>query len=90
MKPRLAAGALTLLVTAILFGRGLPAARAQGVTPTATLGLIIIQPTATQPVIGIQPSRTPTSPSSSIQTRTPTATITPTLDRKSTRLNSSH
>ena len=79
MKPRLAAGALTLLVTAILFGRGLPAARAQGVTPTATLGLIIIQPTATQPVIGIQPSRTPTSPSSSIQTRTPTATITPTL-----------
>ena len=79
MKARVAAAALSILLTAHILGWWVPGARAQGVTSTATLGFIVIQPTATQPVIGIQPSRTPTSPSSRIQTRTPTPTITPTL-----------
>ncbi|HET7011796.1 MAG TPA: hypothetical protein VFI11_13550 [Anaerolineales bacterium] len=47
--------------------------------PTATLGSIIIAPSPTPPIIIIQPSRTPTPPVSSVQTRTPTASATPTL-----------
>jgi hypothetical protein len=59
-------------------------ANASAATPTPTTGYIIILPTNTAPVIVIQPSRTPTSPSSSIQTwthtptRTPTPTVSPT------------
>jgi hypothetical protein len=47
--------------------------------PTPTTGFIIILPSPTLPVIIALPSRTPTTPSSSVQTRTPTPTATPTL-----------
>ncbi len=77
-----------LLMIALAACAWLVAGRSSGAsaaTPTPTSGFIILQPTPTKGILILRPSRTPTSPSSSVQTptRTPTvttpATVTPTL-----------
>jgi hypothetical protein len=76
VKRRLWVPALVILALPLLASRPPAPVRQE---PTPTTGFIIILPSATPPIIIVQPSRTPTSPSSSLQTRTPTPTATPTL-----------
>jgi len=61
-----------------ILGLAWPVSLAAAMTPTPTTLLLVVQPTATPPVFGVPPSRTPTPPSSGVQTRTPTPTQTST------------